>query len=173
MRTLEEKIEQALIEALKYYPEISRNNIIISYNSLKNTSMAMRPMLYSLFLPKTKWRFVLFINSRPNETGRLNFLTVSPEVILGILGHELAHIIQYRSKSRIGIIILGLQYVLSIKYRSIFEREADYIAIARGVQKELFESRQEQLRTDTGLSSEYLKQIKDVYLSPEEIQQGN
>lgn len=51
---------------------------------------------------------------------------------IGIIGHELSHIIEFKSFNSFGLIGLGISHV-STKYMNKFEFQADSICIAQGM----------------------------------------
>lgn len=170
MTLLEEKVEYCLGEVLKQYPELSRSLIGIHFKRLRKTTMATRPVILSLLLPKHKWRFTLSVYREGADSGRLDLETLSEDALKGILGHELAHIVQYKKMSRLGLLCAGFLYGISTSFRKHFEREADMITIHRNLRNELKETRKEQLRTDRSLSFAYQAFIKNECLSVEEIE---
>lgn len=169
MSPIREKVERCLSVVLTGYSEVSRNHIFIHVSPISKTTMTMRPFLPTLLFPKSKWSFVLIINSRSKELKRLDIEKISDTALIGILAHELAHIVQYMQMNQFQLAVTFFKYISSRSFARVFERAADYIAIQRGFKKELLSVREQQLN-DSDISPEYKKLIKDLCISPEEIE---
>lgn len=165
MDRFQKKIEDALLVVIGVYPNITRGQIIVRYKPIK-TTMNIGPHISFLYLPKSRWKFVLTINTG-NQNG-FSLETADPEIVIGFLAHELAHVLDYARRSRINLILLGVQYLLSRQYRRFLERDTDVLTIMHGFGSELLQS-YESVLSGEEVSQNYKKNKKEFYLSPTEI----
>ena len=93
---------------------------------------------------------------------------IPPDVLIGWLGHELGHIVDYRNRSAFGLIIFGMRYVTSENYIMEAERVADTYAVEHGMGDYILKTKNFILN-HTALSESYKNRIRRLYLSPEEI----
>ncbi len=67
------------------------------------------------------------------EEEEFSMADVPSDVLIGWLGHELGHIMDYREKSAMGLVIFGFRYITSDNYIKEAERAADIYAVNRGM----------------------------------------
>ncbi len=157
---------QCLI-ALSYYPELKNTSIEFVKKNIDAT-MAARPKMWSTLQGRKNRKYRIFINTNADRDGLL-LSEVSFNAQVGILAHELAHILYYTNKSSWSIVGNGVAYV-SKKFRTKFERATDERTIQHGLGWQLHEF------TSTTLNSKHVPEDykaykKRVYLTPEEIRQ--
>src|SRR5690625_4767656 len=88
--------------------------------------------------------------------------------MIGWLGHELGHVMDYRSRSGFGMMIFGLRYLYSKNYLKEAERRADSFAIRHGMGNYIIATKNFILN-HSDISEKYKDRIRRLYLSPEEI----
>jgi hypothetical protein len=122
---------QALI-ALAHYPELRSAHIrfrVVDYP----IPIAASPSIPSLFGPRESRRYNLIISSTaPQSSDHLLLENIPFNGQIGIIGHELAHIADYRRRSAGGMLLLPLCLTIP-DCRSSFERATDRINIMRGL----------------------------------------
>ncbi|NNE76582.1 MAG: hypothetical protein HKN31_05860, partial [Pricia sp.] len=89
-------------------------------------------------------------------------------IMIGWLGHELGHVMDFKNRSGANLIGFGLRYLFSKNYIKRAERMADSYAVAHGMEDYILATK-EFILTKAGLSQKYVDRIKRLYLSPEEI----
>ena len=159
--------EQAILAALMYYPTLTDAHIIFRERKLA-TTMAARPKANSIFKKTENRRYIILINSRQNKLKAPLLRDIPFEARVGIIGHELAHIVDYNRKSFIQIIGNGIAYITSNKFKRNLEHKIDRIAINKGLGEGLYQFRlfvEEEANT-----TEKYRRFKDnIYLSSTDI----
>lgn len=155
---------QALI-ALSHYPQLKNTQIRFSIKKAK-IAHTSRPEMGSIFKTKHKRKYVITISNRIKpalENTRLENLSYNAQI--GVLGHELAHIVDYSSRNFFQLIGFGLHY---IKKKDIIkiENQTDLTTIEHGLGYQLLQWSEEvhDLHIADGRG--------ELYLSPEAIEEG-
>lgn len=156
--------------ALSYYPELEKVSIEFRFKEdIKKSFMQAQPKFSNLFHGKNNRGYYVFISSKVNIEGKdFSVKDIPPDVLIGWLGHELGHIVDYRNRSAFGLMIFGMRYVTSENYIMEAERVADTYAVERGMGDYILKTKNFILN-HTDLSESYKNRIKRLYLSPEEI----
>jgi hypothetical protein len=90
------------------------------------------------------------------------------DIMIGWIGHELGHIMDYEQRSKLGLISYGLSYVFSGEYRKKGELMADTYAVNHGLGNYILETKRFIL-DHAELPQDYKDKIERTYLSPDEI----
>lgn len=156
--------------ALSFYPELEDVTIRFQYKEdIKKSFMQAQPDFSNLFKGKDDRSYNIYISSRfLIEEEEFSMSDVPSEVLIGWLGHELGHIMDYRDKSAMGLIIFGFRYVTSSNYIKEAERAADTYAVNHGMSDYILATKNFILN-HSHLSDSYKARIARLYLSPEEI----
>ena len=93
---------------------------------------------------------------------------VPSEVLIGWLGHELGHVMDYRDRSAIDMLWFGIRYVTSNNYIREAERAADTYAVNHGLGQNIIATK-DFILNHSKLSESYKSRIQDLYLSQGEI----
>jgi hypothetical protein len=163
-------IERNILKALSYYPELKNVSIKFVFKQrIKKSIMQAQPVASTL------------IKNRKNRVYRINISslfrlkhTVIPihqipdRVMIGWIGHELGHIMDYESRNLFKIITFGVAYLLSDNFVKAAERTADYFAINHGVGHYIVETKKFILE-NTDIPQAYKERIAKLYLSPDDI----
>jgi hypothetical protein len=124
--------KQALI-ALSFYPELKNIGIEFRFEKLKSTLKAYPTLASSLFRSAAKRTYVVAIcHDYSPGMEPIIFKNLPFNAQIGILGHELAHIADFVSKTKwnmTGVVLTNL----SEKKTDKFEFKTDSIAIAHGL----------------------------------------
>lgn len=158
--------------ALSHYPELEGISIEFKFKKrIKKSTMQAQPVFGSLFRNKRNRRYVVLISEKIIiANARFNTQDIPPNVMIGWLGHELGHIMDYRERSGLGLIGFGLKYYFSKKFIKRAERTADTYAVKHGMEDYILETK-DFILNQAGISEKYKHRIKSLYLSPEEIMQ--
>ncbi|MCY2687394.1 hypothetical protein OU683_09555 [Salinimicrobium sp. TH3] len=156
--------------ALSYYPELKDVEIEFKYkDNIKKSFMQAQPKVANLFKGKKDRSYHIFISSRfLIEKEEFSMADVPPDVLIGWLGHELGHIMDYRDKSAMGLVIFGMRYITSDNYIKEAERTADTYAVNSGMGDYILATK-DFILNHSHLSDSYKERIARLYLSPEEI----
>jgi hypothetical protein len=154
---------QALI-ALSYYPEFKNIPIKFITRDIK-TTMACQPDVKQI-LSNGKRAYIILIDSDKNGKG-IELSEVPFNAQVGVIGHELAHIIDYETKNTLGLVGTGIGY-LSSDYKHDLEHRIDAITIQKGLGYQLKDWADFAMNL-SGASEDYKKFKKEIYMHPEEI----
>ena len=162
-------LEEAKI-ALSYYPELKDVEIEFRFKEdIKKSFMQAQPKVANLFRGKKDRSYYIFMSSNfLIEKEKFSMAEVPSEVLIGWLGHELGHIMDYRDKSAMGLVIFGFRYITSENYIKVAERAADTYAVNSGMGDYILATKNFILN-HSHLSDSYKERIARLYLSPEEI----
>ena len=159
--------ESACVLALSYYPELKGEKIHFIYGK-GAYSMAARPAPLSLFGRRKNREYRVFINTASRNKGLL-LSELSFNAQVGVIGHELAHILDYTKKSSLRIILDGIGYA-SKKFRARFEKATDKEAIDRGLGWQVYDFCHKTHKAEK--VPEIYKQYKlRIYMTPESIRE--
>lgn len=153
-----------ILMVLAYYPDLKYTNIKFVYSS-ESTTMASRPEIGSLLMGERTYN--VFINNDTTFEGIL-LADVPRKAQIGVVAHELAHILQYESFNTIGIVQLGLM-LMDDDSKRLFERETDERTISRGFGEYLKAWAQYSMFDSPKATQEYKEFKKRIYMSPSEI----
>lgn len=163
-------IEKEARIALSHYPQLAGTKISLKFkNDIKKSTMQAQPVFKSLLRPRKKRDYVIFISKRVKiEAEAFKITDIPSDVLIGWIGHELGHIMDYRDRSSLGLIWFGLKYLYFPKFIKEAERAADTFAVAHGMGKYILKTK-DFILNHAHISEIYKARIKRLYLSPEEI----
>ncbi len=161
-KTLLEEYADILIVALSYYPELRDTHIKFEYSN-EQTTMACRPS--RLMCPRS---YKVLINKNKNFDG-IPFDSIPYNAAIGIVGHELAHIVDYEGLTVLGLIDRLLLHFDRSDGNPHFEKNIDLITINRGLGWQLFDWAKYAMYDNTIASEEYKKFKRSTYLTPDAI----
>lgn len=156
--------------ALSHYPELKNTPIEFKFKkNIKKSFMQAQPKFGGLLKRRKNRGYVIFINRKINIEGNVfDVTTVPSDVLIGWIGHELGHIMDYKERKGINLIWFGVKYLTSKNYIREAEREADTYAVAHGLGKYIIATK-DFILNNAELSDTYKSRIKNLYLSQEEI----
>ncbi|WP_452222015.1 hypothetical protein [Lacinutrix salivirga] len=156
--------------ALSFYPELENTRIKIKFKkNIKKSTMQARPTFGSFFRSKKNRRYIILIS----ETFKISdkeFLTkhIPTDILIGWIGHELGHIMDYQNRGNFNLIWFGLKYLFSENHIVKAERAADSFAVASGMEDYILKTK-DFILNHAEITPTYKDRIKKYYLSPEEI----
>ena len=155
---------QSLI-ALSYYPELKNVPITFRYFNIRTTA-EVRPEYFSAIKNYNR-KYVIYISKNAHTEGVL-LKDVPFNAQIGVLGHELAHILDYEGRTVSSIFGLALDYLI-IKNHARYERSIDGITIKRGLGWQELEFAD--FMENKSMATARYKRFKKVnYLSSSEIE---
>lgn len=121
--------------ALSHYPELKDTPIEFKFKkNIKKSFMQAQPKLSGFFKNRKNRSYVIYINEKFKiEDETFSVKDVPSEVLIGWLGHELGHVMDYRDRSAINMLWFGIRYVTSNNYIREAERAADTYAVNHGL----------------------------------------
>lgn len=163
-KTIPKEFEPQIYIALSHYPDLKDIRIEFIKANI-NTTMACRPTANSL-LRRYNREYVITIDNENEQRGVvLDDVTFNAQV--GVIGHELAHIIDYENRGTGSIAKLGMDYAIG-NYPPEFEKSVDKLTIQRSLGWQLFDWADFVLNKSKA-SKEYKEFKRRTYLTPEEI----
>lgn len=131
--------------------------------------MQARPSFGSFFKNRRNRSYVILI-SESFKISDKEFTTkdIPSNILIGWIGHELGHVMDYQNRSKSNLIWFGLKYLISERFIVEAERAADTYAVAHGMEKYILATK-EFILNHADIAVSYKDRIKKYYLSPEEI----
>jgi len=158
-----DSLQKVVSIVCQYFPELKNEKISFLFKSIPMTMQA-RPNIWTVFSRKREY-FVL-INTQRSKNGLLvDEIPFSAQI--GILAHELSHILDYKFKTNWEIIKTGLWY-LKKRNQENYEKAIDYIVIKKGFGQQLRDWSYYVLNNEN-LTKKYKETKETYYLNPEEI----
>ncbi|PRP67030.1 hypothetical protein [Nonlabens agnitus] len=165
-----ENIRKEAEMAMSFYPELADTEVEFKYNNMvRKNFMQAQPKWKSLFSSRKNRAYIILISKKFKvENNYFTIDEIPDDVLTGWLGHELGHVMDYRSRSTIGMIFFGLKYLYSKAHIKEVERAADDYAVKHGMGDYILKTKNFILN-HTSLSDTYKNHMRQFYLSPEEI----
>lgn len=159
------EISSQVLEAMHFYPELQHAQIRLVYCNIK-TTMAARPTILSLF--QKQRQYIIYINNKKANHFGILFNDVPHKAQVGLLSHELAHILDYEHKTFWQIAKTGFLYLFK-RYRQAYEKEIDVITVQHGAGWHLCEYTRFIFESPL-VSDKYKAFIKKYYLQADDIE---
>lgn len=169
-KTIPKELEANVLKALSFYPELKEAHIdFILKSNIKNSVMQAQPVFRTLLRSKKNRRYRINISSWFKLVStQMPIQEIPAEVMIGWVGHELGHILDYEGKTNGQLVSFGYQYYLSSKYVKKAEMIADTLAVERGMGKYIIATKRFIL-DHAELPQAYKDKIARLYLSPDVI----
>ncbi|MGJ8685694.1 MAG: hypothetical protein ACSHWW_13770 [Nonlabens sp.] len=157
-------------KAMSFYPALKDTEIIFKFNDMvRKNFMQAQPTWKSLFKSRNNRSYIILISKEFKVENEIFTIKEVPnDVLIGWLGHELGHVMDYRARSTVGMIFFGLKYLYSHSHIQEVERAADDYAVRHGMGEYILKTK-EFILNHTSLSEKYKQHMRKFYLSPEEI----
>lgn len=165
-KTVPDDLKTAFYTALNYYPEFKNVTIIVKRKDIK-TTMQCRPRLDYFLHSKKKRTYIIFVDDEKADNNGVLFDELPFNAQVGVFGHELAHVLDYNTKSSLSIVALGIKYLNSDSRENI-EHQVDSLAIAKGLGYQINDF-SKYVFEESNVSSEYLNYKKRFYFQPRQI----
>jgi hypothetical protein len=163
-------LKKNVLTALSFYPELVNTPIrFVFKQKLKSSVMQAQPVFGTLLSRRTNRAYQINISVLFKLTHTAIPIHQLPDAIMiGWVGHELGHIMDYERRSNLGLIGFGFSYVTSAAYVKKVEQLADQYAVNHGLGQYLIETKRFILN-HAELPQAYKDKIARLYVSPEEI----
>ncbi len=154
------------LEAAKAYEELK--DVKISFRRKRiNSMMAAQPKANFIFRRRSKRSYVIIISNKKALNADAHIEAMGYTARVGIIGHELSHILSYKDMTNWQLILFGLKYFFNKKK---IEAETDLMAIRKGFGQHIQEFNNYLFRS-AHINKNYLKNKRKYYLSSLEIEQ--
>ncbi len=169
-KVIPSEIYDEAIVALEHYPELWNTPITFQFkDNIKKSTMQAQPKWASFFKSRKKREYIILISrSIQIDQEELKFSEVPSDVVIGWLGHELGHVMDYRERSGFGMLVFGIKYLYSGAHIKEVERTADVFAITHGMGTYILKTKNFILE-HANISETYKKRLRSLYMSPEEV----
>ena len=164
------ELKEEILEALTYFPELEKIKIEFRFkDEIDGAFMQAQPKVASLFNSAKFRTYVVNIKKHFQSKDSVILMSSLPKnVLVGWLGHELGHILDYHGKDFFSVTELGIGYVLSDDYVKSTEFRADFNAIQHGLKDKILATKNFILNHPK-LPESYKRKIRDFYPSEESI----
>lgn len=165
-----ESIKEEALIALSYYSELKNTPIEFKFKDhIKKSTMQAQPTFGSIFSAKEKRSYIILISRKIQiEHETFTIKDIPSDVLIGWLGHELGHVMDYRDRTGTGMILFGLKYLFSGAHIKEVERAADTFAINHGMGPYILKTKNFIL-DNASFSEKYKVKLRKLYMSPEEV----
>lgn len=169
-KIIPEDIVRAALKALSFYPELVNIKIEFRFSeNIRKSVMQAQPLYLTMYKPRKKRSYLIKISRYFFLKGKKMHLHNLPEdVLVGWLGHELGHIMDYKRRDAWSMILFGIGYITSKSFIMSAERFADTYAVNHGLGDYILATKNFILH-QAGMPKEYIRKINKLYLPPEEI----
>lgn len=170
-KDIPDEIRDITLEALSYFPDLIDVKIDFQFKpNINGSVMQAQPKVFSVIFNNKDNRAYRVKVSRHLvfEDGFLPIEELPKDVLLGWIGHELGHIMDYLDRSSTNMLHFGAKYFCSPKFVTQAEINADTYAVAAGLGNQIITHKQYVLNHDM-LSENYKEKIRRLYLSPSQI----
>lgn len=163
-------IREEVLIALSHYPELADTRIdFVFRKDILKSFMQAQPKWYGIFQGKRRRRYIVKITPALQLKNKSIPVEELPtDALVGWIGHELGHIMDYETRTGVGLIRFGIGYLTSEKYLKKAEQTADLFAINHQLGSEILSTKHFILKhADIPLA--YKERIRRLYMSPEEV----
>lgn len=157
----------AFQKALSYYPELWGKKIRLQYGNTR-TTMTSRPRIFSVFRKRDKRSYKITIGNKEGYKPARLVNTMPFNALVGVLGHELAHVLDYSDMSGWTVTWVGVKYAFSKKYRRQLEHYTDFLAMSKGLQWQVYHF-SSYVVNEADVDEAYRRYKLEIYLSPEQV----
>jgi hypothetical protein len=130
--SFEESFRSHFQEALAHFPELRDIHIRVRPAEIA-TSMTSRPHLRALVSKRKNREYLITVDTLDGNRPGL-FFRLTDSARIGLIGHELAHILDYHHHHLPGVAWKGMEYLL---HRARLEHRTDRIAVQHGLRNYL------------------------------------
>jgi hypothetical protein len=170
LKTIPSEIREVTLKALSFYPALKNVKIDFVFNEkIRKSFMQAQPRYTTMYGP-SRWRsYMIKIRRFFSLNGdEIPVQDLPGDVLIGWIGHELGHIMDYLRKNNWSLMLFGLNYYASRSFIITAERAADIYALNHGLGGYILATKEFILK-QAGMSEDYVNRIKRLYLPPEEI----
>lgn len=164
------EIEKNVLKALSFYTELKTTSIHFIFKAkIKTSVMQAQPVFTTLLLKRKSRRYRINISEHFKLiNSQMPIVEIPDDVMIGWIGHELGHILDYEGKSSGEIVSFGYHYLFHPDFVKHAEMVADFLAVERGMGHYIVATKRFIL-DHAQLPQAYKDKIRRLYLSPDVI----
>ncbi|CAG5069044.1 hypothetical protein DYBT9623_01778 [Dyadobacter sp. CECT 9623] len=167
-KTIPRVIEAEVLKALSFYPELKETEIHFLFKKkIKGSVMQAQPRIGTMFGGKRAYQINISALFQLTNSA-IPIHQIPPDIMVGWIGHELGHVMDYENRDTFGMIRFGIGYLFSTRFVKKAERVADTFAVSHGLGKYIL-STKHFILDHTFLPEKYKQKIARLYLSPDDI----
>ncbi len=169
-KIIPESIHDEVVVALSHYPELFNTAIEFKFkDNIKKSTMQAQPRFSSFFNAKENREYVIKISRQIQiDDEEFTITDIPSDVLIGWIGHELGHVVDYSDRTNLGMLIFGINYLFSSQYIRDAERTADTYAVAHGMGDYILKTK-DFILENADISEKYKERIRRLYISTEEV----
>jgi hypothetical protein len=169
-KIIPEEIRYVTLKALSFYPILKTVKIKFVFNeNIRKSLMQAQPKFLSMYGSRRHRSYVVRISRFFSLRGnKIPIHDLPEDVLIGWIGHELGHIMDYMRRNTWSMILFGIGYFTSHSFVISAERVADTYAVDNGLGDYILTTKDFILH-QAHLPERYIQRIKKLYLAPEEI----
>jgi hypothetical protein len=138
-KTIPAEFDKQIITALSYFPDLRNTRITFILEKGSSGVIETRPEWLSVFRNSRSRSYIVFIgDSSSRHTPQFMFRNSTVNGQVGIIGHELSHVLYFSAHNTFGLLKTGVAHV-SQRYMDNFENKTDSICIERGLGYQLID----------------------------------
>jgi hypothetical protein len=131
-KSMPAEYEKQILAALSYFPELRETKITFTLVKGNSGVIETRPEWLSVFRNSKSRAYIVFIgDSSAKYSPPFKFRDSPVNGQVGIIGHELSHILYFSMRNTFGLLRTGIAHV-SPRYMDNFENKTDSVCIERG-----------------------------------------
>lgn len=163
-------IEEETRVAMSYFPMLKNCRIELRFKkNIKKSTMQARPSFTSFFSSKSNRKYLILISKKFKIAEKeFKTLDIPTDILIGWIGHELGHVMDYQHRGRWNMIWFGIKYLLSENHIVEAERAADHFAVQQGMHEYILKTK-DFILNHADITPTYKERIQKYYMSPEEI----
>lgn len=163
-------IKKNVLKALSFYPELKKTTIsFIFKTNIKTSVMQAQPVFTTLLLKRKNRRYRINISAHFKLiNAQMPIEEIPDDVMIGWIGHELGHILDYEGMSNADMVSFGYRYYFYPSYVKQAEMVADSLAVEREMGNYIIATKRFILN-HAELPQAYKDKISRLYLSPDVI----
>lgn len=169
-KIIPESIHDEVVVALSHYPELFNTAIEFKFkDNIKKSTMQAQPRFSSFFNAKENREYIIKISRQIQiDNEEFTITDIPSDVLIGWIGHELGHVVDYSDRTNLGMLIFGINYLFSSQYIRDAERTADTYAVAHGMGDYILKTK-DFILENADISEKYKERIRRLYISTEEV----
>ncbi|WP_194774788.1 hypothetical protein [Pararhodonellum marinum] len=169
-KNIPDEIRQVTLKALSFYPQLHDVQIdFVFKENIRRSVMQAQPRFTSLLGSRKNRSYIINISRCFSLKGKKMVIHELPETVLvGWIGHELGHVMDYLNMNSWSLILFGIGYLTSKQFIISAERAADTYAVNHGLGDYILDTKDFILH-QAGMPESYIQRMSKLYLPPEEI----
>lgn len=164
------RLNELFTTALKPYTFKPNTKVLVKRARLKGSTMQAQPVISfsSIIFGLKTYRIRVSKYVRGSDSFRVDELP--EDVLIGWFAHELGHVKDYQDHSLIGMLLFGIKYVLSARFRKKIEHRADQIAIEHGFHNEVLATKKFLFHHEA-IENSYRLKMKRFYMPLRDVEE--